>query len=107
LHQSTATARWRSNAQQARNVEAETKACEIRLRAERRAGQMLAEREKAKRGPDANGQGSQRATAEKPLADLGNSRTQSSRWQKLAAIPDEQFEATFVQPGVTPLARGS
>src|SRR5690349_7058214 len=33
---------------QARDVEAETKACEIRLRAERRCGQMLRKMEKAK-----------------------------------------------------------
>ncbi len=36
---------------------------------------------------------SQSATAS--LADLGISKTQSSRWQKLAAIPDRDFEATF------------
>jgi len=35
-------------AQQALNVEAERQACEIRLCAERRCGQLLREREKAK-----------------------------------------------------------
>jgi hypothetical protein len=35
-------------ARQARNTEAETKACEIRLRAERRCGQLLKAMEKAK-----------------------------------------------------------
>jgi hypothetical protein len=104
---------------QARNVEAERKACEIRLRAERRTGQLLAEREMAK-GAQGSGSNqhqvrSQPATAA-PLADremakgtrgqlaggsivrppenaqtlanLGISKTQSSRWQKLAAISD-------------------
>jgi hypothetical protein len=29
-----------------------------------------------------------------PLAELGISKTQSSRWQKLADVPEEDFEAT-------------
>src|SRR5690348_9102530 len=37
-------------ARQARNVEAERRACEIRLRAERRCGQLLREMQKAKAG---------------------------------------------------------
>jgi hypothetical protein len=75
---------------QARNTDAEWKACEIRLRAERRCGQLLAEMEKA-RGARGNpgGQGativrSHDATTQS-LADLGITKTQSSRWQKLAA----------------------
>lgn len=35
---------------QAKNTEAERRACEIRLRAERKAGQLLAKMEKAKGG---------------------------------------------------------
>src|SRR3954454_552988 len=38
------------HARQARNVEAERRACEIRLRAERCCGQILREMEKAKAG---------------------------------------------------------
>lgn len=38
-------------ARQTRNVETESKACEIRLRAERRCGRMLADREMARPGP--------------------------------------------------------
>jgi hypothetical protein len=91
---------------QARNTEAETKACEIRLRAERRCGQLLAEREMAK-GLLKQGQElpqSHGATTE-TLDDLGISKTQSSRWQKLAAIPEDEFEATFGQ-GVRPTTSG-
>jgi hypothetical protein len=81
-------------ARQARNVDAETRACEIRLRAERRCGQLLAEREKNKGGrPEENR--SHAANGLDTLGDLGISKTQSSRWQKLAAIPDREFEATF------------
>lgn len=89
-------------ARQSRNVEAERQACEIRLRAERRAGQLLRDREMAK-GSAQQGVGrrgseampSQRASA---LSDLGISHTQSSRWQKLADVPEEEFEATFARP---------
>jgi hypothetical protein len=38
-------------ARQAKNLEMEIKLCEIRLRAERRAGQLLAETERAKASP--------------------------------------------------------
>jgi hypothetical protein len=73
-------------ARQAKNVEAESQACEIRLRAERRAGQLLGEMEKAR---GARGSGS-------------ISHDQSSRWQKLAAIPEAEFEATFAKPSKKP-----
>lgn len=70
-------------------------ATEIKVRAERKAGQMLAEMDK-NRG--AMGSGSNQhevrsldVTAPK-LDDLGISKNQSSRWQKLAAIPEDQFE---------------
>ncbi len=81
-------------AQQAKNYEAETRATEIRIRAERKAGQLLTNGLMAKRGPDQTGQGSQRTTSEQdPLTDLGISKDQSSRWQKLADVPDKQFES--------------
>jgi DNA N-6-adenine-methyltransferase (Dam) len=72
----------------------------IRLRAERRAGELLAEMQKAK-GAAGNpgGRGakivrSPDATAQSPkLSDLGISKTQSSRWQQLAKLPDDKFEA--------------
>jgi len=69
-------------------------ATEIRKRAEIRAGELLSEMEKAKRGPDkGTTQRSQRATSEvKTLSDLGVSKTQSSRWQAFAALPREEQE---------------
>ena len=40
-----------------------------------------------------------RTTArQKTLADLGISKDQLSQWQKLAAVPDEQFEAELAGP---------
>lgn len=67
-------------------------ATEIKVRAERRAGEMLAEMQKHNGGRP-NGNPSHRATGLPPtLTDLGISRDQSSRWQKLAAVPEDQFE---------------
>ena len=71
-----------------------------RIRAERRCGELLAEMEKAKGAAQpgvgrAGGTGSQRATT---LSDLGISKTQASRWRKLAEVPEKEFEATFARP---------
>jgi hypothetical protein len=83
--------------QQARAVENEIVASKIRVRAEHKAGRLLRETERAK-GAQGNprGQGgkievSQTATAQ-TLDELGISRSQSSRWQKLAEIPDDELE---------------
>ena len=71
-------------------------ATEIRLRAERRAGELLADTEKNK---GARGSGSNQhevrsrdATAPPTLSDLNINKSQSSRWQRLADIPDDDFE---------------
>ena len=59
---------------------------------------MLAEMEKAKGSaqPGAGRRGMQSAdmTAlpQQNLGDLGISKNQSSQWQKLAKVPDEEFE---------------
>jgi hypothetical protein len=80
-------------ARQAKNVEAERQACEIRLRAERKCGELLRDRDKAKpRGSNQHEDVSRDPTHPQPLADLGISRDQSSQWQKLAAVPPDLFE---------------
>lgn len=64
------------------------------LEAERKMGEMLAKTERAKRGPDKiGGQRSQRITpdSEPTLADLGISKNESSKAQKLSRIPREKF----------------
>jgi N6-adenosine-specific RNA methylase IME4 len=67
-------------------------ATDIRLRAERKAGQLL--KEMADRGErDPGGRGRIELRPATQLADLGVTKTQSHRWQKLGAMADEAFEA--------------
>lgn len=65
-------------------------ATEIRLRAERRAGVILAAM--AKRGERAIRKNMKSQLATSKLRDLGVNKTQSSRWQKLAFLADDEFE---------------
>lgn len=93
-------------ARQAKNTEAERQACEIRLRAERKAAQLKRE-EGFAHGSDYGGRtdlDGQRILPSNPprtLAELGISKQQSSDWQKLADIPDEDFERAVREPGAT------
>jgi hypothetical protein len=88
-------------ARQANNTDAETQACEIRLRAERKAGQLLKEIEKAKGGRPSQTTRPTRGVSAKTLADYGISHDQSAQWQKLADVPDDQFEASLAKPKPT------
>jgi hypothetical protein len=81
-------------ARQARlGLEAQNDAAEIRLRAERKLGALLARMDKH---PGGNINRSQRATGSRDaparLHDLGISKSQSSRWQAIAAVPEHVFD---------------
>jgi hypothetical protein len=65
-------------------------ATEIRLRAERRAGELL--RDMADRGERAVRKNMKSQPATSKLSDLDINKSQSSRWQKLAETPDDDFE---------------
>ncbi|MGA8862881.1 MAG: hypothetical protein WB444_03635 [Gallionella sp.] len=62
-------------------------ATEIKVRAERRAGQMLAEMERQRGFNDAG-----RASVAQAYRENQIPPTTAKRWQKLAAVPDEKFE---------------
>ena len=77
------------------NTDAERKATEIRLRAERRAGELLRDTEKAKAGrpPKHRSHDTTELHRGSPtLSDMGISKDQSSRWQLEATVPEERFE---------------
>lgn len=74
------------------SLEMQNDIAEIKLRAERRAGELLKEVERAERGRPI-GKTLHDATFIPPtLADLGIERTQSHRWQAIADVPEPIFE---------------
>jgi len=80
-------------AKQAKDHELINYATDIRIRAEMRAGELLIKM--AERGERRDhSQRSRGATSDLPpkLSDLGVSKTQSSRWQRLAKLSDKQRE---------------
>ena len=82
-------------AKQARDTQMVQWATEIKVRAERRCGEMLRDSaESGQRDPGGRGRRieSHDATQQPTLRDLGLTRDQSSRYQKLAAMPAEHFE---------------
>jgi hypothetical protein len=95
-------------ARQAQDRELEERCREIRLRAERRVGELLREREMAKgtRGQLAGRDASGDAVTAPPedvtqtLADLGITKRQSSQWQRLADVPPAEFEI-HIESGAT------
>jgi hypothetical protein len=100
---------------QARNTEAERKAGEIRLRAERRAGQLLKDMkergERQKKGGDRKSKSRRPTlisdTTPKPtIAELGITKDQSSQWQGLAEVPEKEFEELIAAPGPKPTTQG-
>jgi hypothetical protein len=76
---------------QAKGAQLIEHATDIRCRAERRAGELLKEMKKAQaRGSNQHKERSRSATAPPTLADMGVTKTQSSRWQKLAALDNAE-----------------
>lgn len=109
-------------AQQAKNTDAERKAAEIRIRAERKAGELLREmKETGKRAAPKDGASTRIARGDKSspvnsavmpkpippsLKDLGITPDQSSKWQALANVPAEEFEKAVKGNGPKPTTEG-
>jgi len=88
---------FRAYAIQARDRAMENRATEIRMWAERRAGQMLLET-KAKEGLHKGGRPNAKPVVDDDrffqvtLKELYISKDESSQWQRLAVIPEDEFE---------------
>src|SRR5258708_22792309 len=95
-------------ARQPHNVEAERKACEIRLRAERKGGKLSAKLERSPGGRP----GKTRATTDrvstkaKQLHAAGVTSRQAKNWEKLAAVPEKEFEMALEDPTTKPTTNG-
>lgn len=77
--------------QQGASLEMQNHCAEIKLRAERRAGEMLRDMDRQERGRPEKTLHDETFTPPK-LDDLGISRVQSHRWQLEASVPEETFE---------------
>jgi phage N-6-adenine-methyltransferase len=99
------------------SLEAANAAAEIKLRAERKAGEMLAAIDKPKGGRPTQTDTSVVSVFGPSLDDLGVTANQSSRWQREAKVPEEAFveyisachEANneITQAGLLKIANGS
>lgn len=72
-------------------LENQNEAAEVKIRAERKAGEMLARMPKNE-GVRLGGNTMLPPGNEPTLSDLGIEKMQSSRWQTIASLPDEEFE---------------
>ena len=98
-------------AKQANDYDLERDAAVARVRAERKCGELLAETDKqsgarGKAGPGRgkNGVVQRDSVLEQPktLAEMGITKDQSSKWQKLAQVPEREFEEAINLPGSKP-----
>lgn len=78
------------------SLQVQNAACDLRLSAERKAGEMLAEMENAKTGPKLGN-----TMLPNSLDDLGITKMQSSRWQLAAKLPGEDYAAIVANCNAT------
>lgn len=73
-------------------LEAQNHAAEVKLRAQRRGGEILQQMEKNGGAKVPRATSSQAASALPKIEDLGITYSDSSRWQNIAKMPAEKFE---------------
>lgn len=79
---------------QKQSLEVQNRAAEIKLMAERKAGELLREMERKGVGrPKKNSLSVEPFSEAASLADLGITKTQSWRWQREASLPEKDFIA--------------
>lgn len=90
-------------AKRANDYEMEHQAARARVRAERRCGELLQETEKNKGA-------AQRSDTEverlQTITEMGLTHKQSSKFQQLANVPEDEFEAALNLDGTNPSANG-
>lgn len=95
-------------AKQANDMALEWDAARARVRAERKCGELLAQTEKAKGAAGTSSNQYQKevqspdVTAPKTLEEMGLTKKQSSDFQKLANVPEEEFEKAVDNPAAKP-----
>jgi hypothetical protein len=99
----TRAAQLKAVAKIAKNFDAERQCREIRLRAERRAGELSAKIEKAAGRPGKNNSPhcAENLSKQTALENIGISTQQASEWERLAAMPEDEFEASLRTRGAS------
>lgn len=78
--------------QQGECLEIQNAAAEIKIRAERRAGELIKVMPKSDGGRPKKTSNIVLPVSPPSLADMGIDKMQSSRWQSIASVPEEDFE---------------
>lgn len=88
-------------ARQAKDQDLIQYATEIKVRAERRCGELLASTEKRNGGHAMKARSDYSTEVPPTLSDMGLTKDESSRYQQLAAMPSEHFETAVATAKAT------
>lgn len=80
-----------------KGMAAQNRIAEIKVKAERKTGQILKQMEKNKGGQPSEKNQAHHVPSTPTLKDLGIHRLQSQRWQQIADLPNEVFEEALSQ----------
>ena len=78
-------------------LDSQNKLAEIKIRAERRCGELLGEMDRADVGRPEKTSHAVTIVSPPTLSDMGITRMQSSRWQAMASMPEEVFESHIAE----------